>query len=392
MRGIPLKYSWRNLLQRPGRTALTVLGLALVVGVIVFLVAFGRSFGRALRMPGDPRSLIVLSKKAQTFELSSIPASELDLMEHDVADDLATGPDGTPLFSKEVYHFLTVLVDGDPEGKPRRALVHGIAPEQAERLLPGFALTAGRMPIPGMKEIVVGRAAAAKMGVPVELVGIDDVLQIRDQTFAVVGTFKAPGTIYENWILTDPDDLRLAIARRDFSFGRMKVRDGVDMKALASRLSLDERYQVHVLPEAEYFADFTEGFSFFQKFSLALAAILALAGLLTGMNTMHNAVVGRIREIGVLRVLGFGKGRVFLAFLLEAVLLTGLAGALGCAVGALTNGLPIRVPVVATFPVVVDGVAVAAGFGAALLMGFLGLLFPLLRALRMPSVDAVRAV
>jgi hypothetical protein len=40
---------------------------------------------------------------------------------------------------------------------------------------------------------------------------------------------------------------------------------------------------------------------------------------------------------------------------------------------------------------VVDLTALLAGFGAALLMGFLGLLYPMLRALTMPAVQAVRS-
>ena len=124
---------------------------------------------------------------------------------------------------------------------------------------------------------------------------------------------------------------------------------------------------------------------------MLLAVVLAVAGILTGMNTLHNSVVGRIREIGTLRVLGFSKAKVFVAFLFEAVLLTGLAGLIGCGVGLLSHGLPVRVPVAATFPIVVDAVALAAGMTAALAMGILGLLFPMLRALRMAAPQAVRA-
>jgi putative ABC transport system permease protein len=110
------------------------------------------------------------------------------------------------------------------------------------------------------------------------------------------------------------------------------------------------------------------------------------------MNTMHNAVSGRIREIGVLRVLGFGKGRIYLAFLVEALVLCAAAGAIGCLLGWLANGLPMRLPFAAAFPVEVDAWSLAGGFGAALLMGVLGLAFPMIRALGHPAVDAVRAV
>ena len=172
-----------------------------------------------------------------------------------------------------------------------------------------------------------------------------------------MGRFKAPGTIYENWILADPEDLRQALRRTDYSFARLKVKEGVDVKALGEKLSQDERYELRVLPEEVYFADFAAGFSHFQQFAVLLAVVLAVAGILTGMNTLHNSVVGRIREIGTLRVLGFSKAKVFVAFLFEAVLLTGLAGLVGCGVGLLSHGLPVRVPVAATFPIVVDAVA-----------------------------------
>jgi ABC-type lipoprotein release transport system permease subunit len=389
--GVPLRYSFRNLRRRPGRTALTLVGLSLIVALIVFLVAFGRSFGLALRLPGDPQSLIVLSKKAQTFELSSIPAFELDLMENDVADQLDEGPDGEPLFSKEVYAFIHARLLYDEEEKPRRALIHGLDPALAERLLVGFRIVDGRLPEPGANEIVVGRAVARKLRVPESTLEVDAVVSVRDTMFDVVGRFEAPGTLYENWMITSPSALRLTLGRRDFSFARMKVRPDVDMAALAKRLNLDERYKVRVLPEVEYFAGFTEGFGTFRKFAVFLAFVLGLAGLLTGMNTLHNAVAGRIREIGMLRVLGFGKAKIFLAFLVEAIVLTGAAGVLGTTLAALTNGIPLRIPY-ATFPLVVDETALVTGFGVALLMGVLGLTFPLLRALGKPPVEAMRAV
>jgi len=392
MGGIPLRYSVRNLWRRPARTVLTVLGLSLLVALIVFLTSFGRSFGRSLRMPGAPRNLIVLSKKAQTFELSSISSAELDAMAGEVGDSLLKGPDGGPLFSKEVYHFVNVLVEDDPEKKRRRALLHGIDPDLIPGMLHGFELTWGRMPDPDMKEIIVGRAAPSRLKVDEKLLATDEgAITVRDELFVVVGGFKAPGTLYENWIVTTPDDLRVVLGRRDFSFARMKVRPDVDMNALGARLSRDERYEVQVLPEAEYFADFAEGFTYFQRLATVLAILLAVGGVLTGMNTMHNAVVGRTREIGTLRVLGFGRLKIFFAFLVEALLLTGMAGILGCALGILTNGLPVSVPIAATFPVTVDGPSLAAGFGAAWLMGILGLVFPMIRALRLPAVDAMRA-
>ncbi|MCU0725817.1 MAG: ABC transporter permease [Planctomycetes bacterium] len=392
MKGVPIRYSLRNLMRRPMRTVLTLLGLSLLTALIVFLVAFGRSFGRALRVPGDPRVLIALSKRAQTFEFSSIRPSDLDLLENAVVDDLAATERYEPLFSKEIFNYAGVRLAGDAPGVTREGLVHGIRPEMAPALLHGFALETGRLPESGANEALVGRNAASRLRVPEASLAVGAKIGLGDdEEFTVVGVFKAPGTIYENWILADPEDLRQTLRRTDYSFARFKVVDGVDVAVLAKRLSEDERFELSVLPEEVYFADFAEGFANFERFAGLLAVVLAVAGILTGMNTLHNSVVGRTREIGTLRVLGFSKAKVFAAFLVEALLLTGTAGLLGCGIGILTHGLPVRVPVAATFPVVVDGAALATGLVAALLMGFLGLLFPMLRALRMPAPEAVRA-
>ena len=43
---------------------------------------------------------------------------------------------------------------------------------------------------------------------------------------------------------------------------------------------------------------------------------------MVGMNTMYTAVSGRVREIGVLQVLGFGKGAILRALLIESLALT----------------------------------------------------------------------
>lgn len=390
--GVPLRYSLRNLLRRPVRTILTVAGLSLLVGLIVFLAAFGRSVAGAVRIPGDPQNLIVLSKKAQSFEFSSIPASELDMMAVDLDEELETGPDGGPLLSSELYHFLNATLAGDPSGEPRRAILHGIDPEYAPVILSGFRLTGGHLPEEGEFQILVGRAVPQKLRAKPEWLAIGTKIHIRDRVFTVCGTFETPGVLYENWLICHPEDLRTTLTRQDYSFGRMKVKKGVDLDEIASRLNLDERYGVRVLRETDYFADFNEGFDQFRNFAVLLAALLGVAGILSGMNTMHNAVVGRIREIGVLRALGFGKAQVLVAFLVESLALTGAAGALGVLIGLAADGVPVRVPIAAAFRVHVDPVSLAIGFGAALLMGVLGLAWPIWRALRTPAVDALRAV
>jgi hypothetical protein len=52
-----LRLAFRNLLRRPLRNALTVLGLAVAVAVLVCLFAFGHGYQRALRTELDRMGL-----------------------------------------------------------------------------------------------------------------------------------------------------------------------------------------------------------------------------------------------------------------------------------------------------------------------------------------------
>jgi len=391
MRGVPLRYSFRNLFRRPMRTVLTLIGLSLLVGLIVFVGAFGRSIAMALRMPGDPQNLMVFSKKAQSLEFGSIAPETLATLRNDVIDDIDRGPDGQPLFSREVFAFTNVRFTDDAKERGPRGIVLGIEAALAPHVLAGFRLLEGRMPQADEYEIAVGRGAPAKMRVDDSLLAIGSQVFLRNEVFTVVGRFETPGAICESWLLTAPNDLKLTTNRSDFSIARMKVRPGVDLDALARKLE-EKSFEVHVIRETVYNRDFISGFRRFQSFSILLALVLALGGVITGMITMHNAVAGRIREIGILRVLGFNKTKILIAFLIEAVSLSLAAGILGSTVGWLTNGLPIQVPFAASFPLVVDWPMAAIGVGTAVLMGVLGLLFPILKALRHHAVDAMRAV
>ena len=249
MKGVPLKYSVRNLLRRPVRTLLTVLGLSLLTALIVFLVVFGRSFGRALRVPGDPRVLIALSQGAQTFEFSSItlgprPPRELrgGRPRHDAG---LRGAFAGALRLREAE------AAGDRPASPRGPR-HGIRRELAATLLPGFILTEGRLPVSGQNEVISGRNAASRLRAPDTSLAPGDDRPRRQRGVHGRRAVQGAGDDLRDWILADPEDLRQASRRTDYSFARLKVKEGVDVKALGEKLSQDERYELRVLPEEVY--------------------------------------------------------------------------------------------------------------------------------------------
>jgi len=119
-----------------------------------------------------------------------------------------------------------------------------------------------------------------------------------------------------------------------------------------------------------------------------LGAVFFIILVVVG-NTMAQGVRERTQEIGVLKAVGFTNGEVLALVLGESMLLAGVAGGFGLAVGWLlvsqgdpTNGfLPIFF-----FPPedLVLGIALVLGLGL-----FSGLL-PALQAMRLRTVDALR--
>jgi putative ABC transport system permease protein len=113
---------------------------------------------------------------------------------------------------------------------------------------------------------------------------------------------------------------------------------------------------------------------------------LAVAGIGI-MNVMLVSVTERRPEIGLLKALGAGRAQILAAFLVEAVLLAAIGGALGMAVGyGAIRGLvhfypsfPASPPVWAVTAAVILSLVVGVGFGV----------WPARRATRLDPVVAL---
>lgn len=398
MARLPLRYSIRNLFRRRTRTLLTTVGLALVVSALVFVLAFSSSMAATFRETGDEDNMIIISKKAQTFVLSSISDQDCELIQNKLYDDaVAITTSGTwgetevPLISKEVYIGLNVEVKEAEKFRrgQQRGVIHGIDPAICLGLNSHVRIIDGRLPRKGMRELIVGKLAGTRIGVDQADISIGRELYFLNKSWTVVGTFEAAGTINESELWTHEQDLRLYLKRQDYSFMKIKLKDPSRMAELCDQLSTDEQFGVKAFPEQEYFADYAEGFDFFRQFAHALAMIIVVGGVVAGMNTMYTAVMGRVREIGTLQVIGFSKKAVLLGIMTESLLITVTAGILGCGLGFLANGLPIKIPM-AAFRVQVETSVIIWALGAAVVIGLIGAFMPAFRALRLRMVDAVR--
>src|SRR5262249_30232783 len=134
------------------------------------------------------------------------------------------------------------------------------------------------------------------------------------------GVYKRPTNIFQSATvhLTSPDALQ-------------QFRDSV---------TSDPRLNVEVSREIDYYSkQSTRMTTLITILGGLVASVMAIGAIFGALNTMYSAVAERGREIATMRALGFGGPAVVFSFLIEALLISSVGGAIGCLAVLPLNGL-----------------------------------------------------
>ncbi len=381
---LPLTYALRNLFRDKPRLLQTVGGSALVVLLVIAATALNGGMSQVLSASGSEKNVILLGAGSE----ESIQRSEVSALLGGISEAGVRGVSktlGRPAASVEI-HYMTYLLDKD--GRKGQGLFRGVTP-RALLVHPEVRVLEGTFPRSG--EVMVGRLAWRKLGVPESSLKLGAEVTIDGSAMTVSGTFAAPGTVMESEVWAALGDLHMLAQRETVSCVVLRMDDPADFSEaeLFAQQRLD--LELAALRESDYYAALSSFFKPLRVMTWITAGLIAAGAVFGGFNTLYAAFASRIRELATLQAIGYGRGAIFLSLVQES-LIACLAGTLLASVTAifLLDGRTIPFSIGA-FTVSVSPQVALAGLATGILLGILGAIPPAIRCLRPPLPTALRS-
>jgi len=385
---IPIIYNFRSVTARWTSAIVAVLGIAGTVGVFIAMLSLARGFRATLVSSGAEDNAIVMRAGATSEMMSGIKLEDVKIMQD--APGVARGADA-PLVTTEV-----VVVAPFPlaaTGTDANVQVRGVSPNVLT-VRKNIKIAKGRMFQPGLAELVVGRNATNSYAG----LTVGNTVNFGGGHWQVVGIFDAGGSSFDSEVWADARVLDDVYKRPSniFQSATVHLTSADSFQQFKDAVTSDRRLNLDVTREIDYYAkQSTRMTQLITILGGLVAFVMAIGAVFGALNTMYSAVAERGREIATMRALGFGAAAVVFSFLVEALLISFVGGAIGCIAVLPLNGLTTGAMNWQTFSHlafafrITSGLLVA-GIIFALAMGLLGGLPPALRAAWRPVAVALR--
>lgn len=424
---VPISYNIRNLLVRWKTTMMTALAFTIVTALMTVMLAFVNGMYALTQGSGQPGNVVILASGSSDEGFSSLAFSDVTNLER-TPGIVRTAKD-IPLASKEVYIVANQQVSQPDGKKPRRRFVqvrgivdpliasqvHGLqlqpggtwfseAGVEEAPLSPGSQTSGkeGAGSTPSLIQAVLGSGIAMELGKDQpggqDLVA-GDTFELADRIWKVVGVLNSRGSTFDSEIWAKQQMMGELFGRKE-TYSTIVVRAADDAQAAEMAKSLKESKEVSVnaLTETEFFSNLEQNGKILLYAIIIVTAVMGIGGVFGVMNTMFAAISQRIKDIGVLRILGFKRRQVLVSFLLETLCLALIGGIIGCALGSLCHGLTTKSIVssgagggkTVVLQMRVNLEILCAGLLMSLVMGGIGGLLPAYSAMRLRALESLR--
>ncbi len=388
----------RSLAAHRLRTVLTMLGIIIGVACVIAMISMGRGAATALKddfqrlganlifvRPGAARQGHVQTGQVQTLRLEDAEA---------VAAEVPGVVDVAP--ESSVMKQVKYLEKNVP------AVIFGTTPNYAD--MRNCGVKAGRWHTPQESRL---RAKVCLLGarVATELFGagtpIGVMVKLGGVNFEVIGVLEAKGDTWsspDERVFVPLETAMDAITGEDFIRG-MTVKCASEERMPEIQAAIEElvkrrhRIPAEEDPDIQVWSqqEFLEGMRRMMESVTALLTGVAAVSLIVGgigiMNIMLVSVTERTREIGIRKALGATRGDILRQFLVEAVVISAIGGALGVGLGG--GGYYILARNIG-WQFVLPGHALALALGTAAAIGIFFGIVPAAKAARLDPIEALR--
>jgi putative ABC transport system permease protein len=404
-----IRIALRALAANKLRAALTMLGIIIGVGAVITLMAAGAGVQNyiAEQFAGLGSNLLFVmpgSLENARFQMPGMSSAVLTDADADALLDPFRAPDVAevaPIFSRMGVN----VVAGTRSTLPQ---VQGVPPAyfRMRRWKPslGDLFTDSEM---------VGRSRVALLGsmvveelFPEGEYPIGQTIKINQVPFRVIGVMEEKGRSSEDNVVFIPlttahtrlFSARTAAGDNKVTYINVQASSEERMDAAAEQIAtiLRERHNItfrddddfSVISQSDILSVFGDITGMLTIFLGVIAGISLVVGGIGIMNIMLVSVTERTREIGLRKAVGAKQRDILTQFLIEAIVLSMIGGALGIALGQ-TGALIIARLIEGFAPVITLGtVLLATSFSAA--VGLFFGLYPAWRASRLNPIDALR--
>ena len=376
-----------NLRRRKGRAIFLVIGLLIGVATVVTLLSLTDAMGqRAQHELENFGANIIITPRSDALALNygGIQLAGVNLVAKELEQSSLANIDDIP--NRRNVAMIAPKVLGAVEVDGQRIMLMGVDPAVEFKLKRWWSI-AGR-PVEQGHELLVGDAVVKRFNL-----NMGDTLKVNGQDFTVVGLLAKTGS-QDDQLLIAPLDVAQA------TLGKPGLVSMVEIAALCHDCPVDDMVNQlqAVLPGTDVQAvqqvvkTRMHALGQFRLFAWGVAVTVVIIGALLVFVTMMGAISERTREIGIFRAIGYRRRHVLHLVLMEATIVSALAGVLGYLTGVAATlvALPL-----------LDGgkaswqwnptLAVAAVF-AAIFVGLLASLQPAFRASRLEPSEALRAL
>jgi putative ABC transport system permease protein len=380
----------RSLPKRLGPSFVIIIGSAGVVAVLVAVLAMSAGMAKTLQGTGRDDRAIVLRNGSASESGSALTRNAARIISD--APGIKHDPDGKPLVTAEPLRLLKLFKrDDDSEVT---AVLRGLGP-QAALVRPETKIVEGRLYRPSVHELIVGKAAKAQY----RNTEVGSRITTRTATWIIVGVFTTDGDAHESELMADADTVMSSDSGSTYGSVTVSLDAPSSLRTLADSLSSNPALRVDVTRERDYFSRQSMTVSrLLSVLVYVVGSIMGVGALFGALNAMYSAVSTRTTEIATLRAIGFGSAPIVVSVLIEALLLAGAGGILGAAAAWLFfNGRTVSTTQGSAYAQLIFDISVTLqlailGVAASCLIGFVGGLFPAIRAARLPIATALRRI